>query len=229
MKKCNWKWLLGLCLIALLSVLPMEETMGFATLEKDYWTPFGDEDFLVELQWLEDCEEVLKRPDYIGEGSSAYLNVTNNYKKALTINITSSNPKVISISSDDKSYIADSTYGSKEIYYRIVGYGVASIIFEVEGRIYEKEILVMPEDVNVTKIEKVDNTSIKITWEKIPGVSGVVIERDDPTDSRSEYETYVTTTGDANSAIVDAKWGERWNYRVVPMSKKVRRRYMQNI
>ena len=231
MKKQGWKWLAAFFLFAVLSVLPVENIWAY-DVETEYWEPFGDA--TMTFEWEKNCDYEVLKPAHIGGMHSVYFELFSTcYEEYITIKVRSSNPNVIAIYPSYEEHIAYHGSGNGRVIYTIEGYGVASIIFDIGGQTVEKEITVVPDSVDVEKIEKVDYNSVKLTWEKVPGVSGVVIERAPITDAvkpkDEEYVTYLTFTNDVNSAIIDVDWDKLYSYRVVPyIHKGTKKLYAEN-
>lgn len=231
MKKHVWKWVLAFCLLIVLSILPMENALA-DEIETEYWEPFGNDDFTMEFEWEKNCDYEVLETENLGEMHSVHVIFSNFYKADVPIKVSSSNSNIIAIYPSSQAHIGNWGYGQEEIVYTIEGFGVASIIFDVDGHTIEKEIIVVPHSTDLEKIEKVDYNSIKLTWEKQPAMSGFIIERaciDEVGENYGEYTTYATTTNDANSIILDVEWDTKYAYRVVPyINKGTKKLYAEN-
>jgi len=213
MKKHGWKWLLGVFLIAILSVLPMEVKAADNDLEVEYWEPFGNDDFTMEFEWEEDYDYQLLGSNGLGEKFYVYCGISNFYKEDVQVKVTSSNPDVVEIYSSSQNFTCCWGGTTENVVYTIKGFGIASIIFEVDGNTYEKVICVLPKKVDITGIKQ-DGDMITLTWDKVGGMSGYIIESHPV--GNYPFEEIATVEKNTNTASVQAVWNEKYQYRVVP-------------
>ena len=192
-----------------------------ATMVQTKWTPFAGEDFY--FQWNREGVEQKNYAVWQEQLAYSYTYYYNNTDKEYTLELKSKNPEVLEIEKEYRKTVINPKYQSSLwYYYKIKGVGKAVIECKIGDAVYEDTIYVTPGIISLEKIEQTGYQHVKLTWKKVKGVSGYVVQRTKVTsnnggyDTNEKWENVKTVLGDnTRTTVVKAKWNTNYKYRVV--------------
>ncbi len=151
--------------------------------------------------------------DYYNPSVDFFLQ--NNTNAVLKGTVTSTNEKVVAISSGSRSFtLAPQEMDMFSIHFSAKKIGIADITVEIKGEKHSFRVHVTPGAVKITDLVQTAYQTLKLSWEKSAGCNGYYIER---APAGSYNYSVIKTVNDKNitSVSVTAPWGEKYAYRVV--------------
>lgn len=143
---------------------------------------------------------------------SMYYLYRNQGEKAVTVKIKSSNEKIVKVKEKSLS-IRGKSAGTNTISLTVQGIGAADIIASANGKEYRAHVFVVPNAIELISIEQTAYQSVTVKWKKASGCSGYYVERKKK--NQENYQTVATVGAGKNSAVLKAKWGVEYEYRVI--------------
>ena len=152
-----------------------------------------------------------------GLTTDVYFDYKNDTDTSYKIYVSSSNPNVVKVLSKVKSAPANSEF-SGYVSLEGVGPGVAEITAKIGTKEYKTKIYVLPDNTEIKNIKQTGYKNIVLTWKKVPGTGGYLIERAPA--GGENYQTVKKIEGDdKTSAVLEAEWEKQYSYRVVVFIK----------
>ena len=149
-------------------------------------------------------------------GKAGYR-AANKTNSAASFTIGCSNTNVIKIKSPTTVTLQKNDRIFGDVFYEVVGAGIADIIVTAGGQTYTHRIYSAPKHVDLISAVQSDYKSVTLKWKKTPGCSGYRIQRVRTSkEDEEKYETVATVNqANADSATVTAPWNVQYTYRVV--------------
>lgn len=148
-----------------------------------------------------------------GLTADVYFDYKNDTDTSYKMYVSSSNSNVVKVISKVKSAPANSEFTGYVIL-EAVRPGVAEITAEIGMQQYKTRIYVLPNSTEIKSIKQTGYKSIVLTWKKVPGSGGYLIERA-PAEG-TDYQTVKIVEGsDITRTVLEAEWEKPYSYRVI--------------
>lgn len=210
MKKHRYEWWIGLCLLVIVSIFSQTTTAYADTTTS--WNPYGDNSFTMDISFEDGTDVETLSETELGNVERKFSCFTSNFTgEKCEVSISSSNSDVIELS---ESFSASNSYkGNKNFSYTVIGYGKTSLIFQVGNYKMEKVICVVPDKVDLKEVKQDGEDTISLTWNKVDGMTGYIIEQ---SLVGGEYKEIATVVKNTNTTSIKVAWDTQYLYRVIP-------------
>lgn len=175
-----------------------------------------DEDLEVELEVYESDNGYVKAIFAPGEKNTAYVPYTCQIytTKKMELTVNSSNENVVKGKNTVlETYEPGYCFESGTLGVEICGVGYCTLTFSLGNVTKTMDVCVVPQSVEITKIQQTDAQKAMISWKKVSGCSGYILERSE--DEYGDYKEISRTTGSQSTATVISEWDKNYYYRVI--------------
>lgn len=157
-----------------------------------------------KIVYSEDTSSMQWYQDFVCENMTAQSGV---------LRVSSSNTKVIKITSPTEITLQAGKGKAGNIIYQVVGVGKADIVVTFGSNTYKMRVYVVPGKIPINSITQTGYQSVTLKWKKISGCSGYRIERTKT--GKNDYKVLKTVKGENNTSITaESKWNTKYTYRV---------------
>ncbi|MBO5371293.1 MAG: hypothetical protein J6A75_01085 [Lachnospiraceae bacterium] len=160
--------------------------------------------------------------NYTSSKSFLYSYEVKTGTEDLKMTVGSSNPSVVKVRAEyaERTFYANSrSSGTNSIYLEIKGVGISTITLSLAGIEKSIDVYIAPEQVDVTNVVQSGYNSVTVSWEKVSGCSGYIIEKS-PAEKNQYVAVGTIVGGDTSSAQIMTSWNEEYKYRVIGYVEK---------